>query len=73
MTVEALGFPSRRLPRAGLDLTMLGLGGTGPGGLFRATDRVASGAIVARALTVGIGYADTAPFLWPRPVGADHG
>lgn len=62
MTDHAPGLPTRRLERAGLDLTVLGLGGTRPGGLFQATDRAGSDALLARALAAGIGYADTAPF-----------
>lgn len=55
-------FSTRRLARSGLDLTVLGLGGTGPGGLFEPTARDASDAMLAAALSGEIGYADTAPF-----------
>ena len=55
-------FSTRRLARSGLDLTVLGLGGTGPGGLFEPTARDASDAMLAAALSGEIGCANTAPF-----------
>ena len=62
MTDDPPRLPTRRLERAGLDLTVLGVGGTGPGGMYRATGRPASQEMLAEALAAGIGYVDTAPF-----------
>ena len=52
----------RGLARAGLELSVLGVGGTGPGGLFEATDGTESEAMLRDALAAGVTYFDTAPF-----------
>jgi aryl-alcohol dehydrogenase-like predicted oxidoreductase len=52
----------RPLGRTGLDVTALGLGGTGVGGIFTRNDDATGEATVARAWELGIRYFDTAPY-----------
>ena len=56
--------PLARRPfgRSGIELTALGLGGTGVGGIFRRNDDATGMATVARAWELGIRYFDTAPY-----------
>ncbi|WP_308918003.1 aldo/keto reductase [Jannaschia sp. LMIT008] len=55
-------LPRRRLPRSGIDLSVLGVGGTGPGGLFEAQAEATSRAMLDAALDAGVRHFDTAPF-----------
>ena len=52
----------RALPRTGLELTVLGLGGAQIGGLYRPMEDGVAGAIIDAAWNAGIRYFDTAPF-----------
>ena len=52
----------RPLGRTGLEVTALGLGGTGVGGIFTRNDDDTGRATVARAWDLGIRYFDTAPY-----------
>ncbi len=52
----------RALPRTGLELTVLGLGGAQIGGLYRPMAEGVAAAIVDAAWDAGIRYFDTAPF-----------
>jgi D-threo-aldose 1-dehydrogenase len=52
----------RPLGRTGLDVTALGLGGTGVGGIFTRNDDATGEAAVARAWELGVRYFDTAPY-----------
>lgn len=52
----------RALPRTGLELTVLGLGGAQIGGLYRPMAEGAAAAIIDTAWDAGIRYFDTAPF-----------
>ena len=57
-----MSLPRRRLGRTGLEVTALGLGGTGVGGIFARNDDATGEATVARAWDLGIRYFDTAPY-----------
>ena len=52
----------RALPRTGLELTVLGLGGAQIGGLYRPMAEGVAASIVDAAWDAGIRYFDTAPF-----------
>lgn len=52
---------TRRLGRTGLDLTVLGFGSTGIGGMFAEATEVQALGAVKQAIAAGIGYFDTAP------------
>lgn len=55
-------IPARRLPRISLELSVLGFGGTGIGGLYEAVGDADAAQAVAEACRLGITYFDTAPF-----------
>lgn len=52
----------RAFGRSGVELSALGLGGTGVGGIFERNDDVTGQATVQRAWELGIRYFDTAPY-----------
>jgi D-threo-aldose 1-dehydrogenase len=52
----------RRLGRSDVRVTALGLGGGALGNLYQRVEDVAAHATIARALELGIGYFDTAPY-----------
>jgi D-threo-aldose 1-dehydrogenase len=59
--VPPAALPTRRLGRTALSLSVLGLGSTGIGGMFAATEEADALAAVTQALDAGIRYLDTAP------------
>lgn len=59
MTKQNIGLPLRRLGRTGLDVTALGLGGSGLGRRHVTDDQAIEA--VHRAIDVGINYLDTSP------------
>jgi D-threo-aldose 1-dehydrogenase len=52
----------RAFGRSGVELSALGLGGTGVGGIFERNDDATGQATVQRAWDLGIRYFDTAPY-----------
>lgn len=52
----------RAFGRSGVELSVLGLGGTGVGGIFERNDDATGHATVQRAWDLGIRYFDTAPY-----------
>lgn len=52
----------RRLGQSDVHVTALGLGGAALGNLYEPVDEGAASATFARAITLGIGYFDTAPY-----------
>lgn len=67
MASEAAGVAPRAsdlrvLPRSGLALTVLGMGGAPIGGLFRSVDLGEALAVLGAAWDAGIRYFDTAPY-----------
>ena len=60
---QPLGLMQRRpLGRTGLQVSIVGFGGSPLGSVFRPVSQVEANGIVAAALDVGINYFDTAPF-----------
>ncbi len=55
-------LPRKRLGRANIDVSVLSLGGTGLGGLYRPVPEDTAVATIHRALDLGINYFDSSPF-----------
>ncbi len=62
---EVVSLPKRRLGRAGIDVTVLSLGGAGLGGRYGAVSDEAAVQTIHRALALGINYIDNSPSYGP--------
>jgi aryl-alcohol dehydrogenase-like predicted oxidoreductase len=59
---DSPSLPQRRLGRAGIDITVLSLGGAGLGGMYGSVSNEDAIQTIHRALEVGINYIDNSPF-----------
>lgn len=55
-------LPRQRLGRAGIDISVLSLGGAGLGGLYQPVPEGAAVQTIHRALALGVNYFDNSPF-----------
>jgi len=62
---EVVSLPKRRLGRAGIDVTVLSLGGAGLGDRYGAVSDEAAAQTIHRALALGINYIDNSPSYGP--------
>jgi len=62
---EVVSLPKRRLGRAGIDVTVLSLGGAGLGGRYGAVSDEAAVQTIHRTLALGINYIDNSPSYGP--------
>ncbi len=62
---EVVSLPKRRLGRAGIDVTVLSLGGAGLGDRYGAVSDEAAVQTIHRALALGINYIDNSPSYGP--------